>query len=37
MVQRALDTMNRLKGDELRSFAERHFTSKPELAEALTK
>ena len=35
-VQRTLDTMNRLQGDELRRFADRHFITKPELAAALT-
>lgn len=28
--------MNRLQGDELRRFAERHFITKPELADALS-
>ena len=35
-VQRTLDTMNRLQGEELRRFADRHFSTKPELAAALT-
>jgi len=36
-VEKAVDTMNRLKGDELQRYADRHNVSKPELADALTK
>lgn len=35
-VQRTLDTMNRLRGDELRRYADRHFITKPELVQAIT-
>jgi hypothetical protein len=37
VAQKTLDTMNQLQGDELQRFADRYFTSKTELAEALTK
>ena len=37
VVGETLDTMNRLQGDELQRYADRYFTSKAELAEALTK
>lgn len=36
-VQKTIDTMNELQGDELRRFADRHFITKPEVANALTK
>jgi hypothetical protein len=36
-VQQTLDTLNRLKGDELRRFAGRHFVSKPVLAQTIKK
>ena len=36
-VQKTFDTMNGLQGDELRRFADRHFVTKPELADTPTK
>ena len=36
-LEKTLTTMNGLKGDELRRYADRHFFTKPELAEAIQK
>lgn len=35
-LEKTLTTMNGLRGDELRRYADRHAITKPELADALT-